>query len=65
MPVASAIFHKNLGHTLTNVDDVTQDQPNRRALRASVVTALAGSAPHHATSARTASSNTIRARSLR
>jgi hypothetical protein len=34
---------------LTNVDNVTQDQPNPRACSASVVTVFVGSAPHHAT----------------
>jgi len=41
---------------LTNVDNVTQDQPNPRAYSASVVTVFVGSAPHHATSTRTVSS---------
>jgi len=34
---------------LTNIDNVTQDQPNPRACSASVVTVFFGSAPHLAT----------------
>jgi hypothetical protein len=45
MHQASATFQEHQGLLLTNVDDVTQDQPNPRALRTSVRTALAGSAP--------------------
>jgi hypothetical protein len=41
---------------LTNVNNVTQDQPNPRALRTSVHTVLANAAPHHATTAQLVSS---------
>jgi hypothetical protein len=51
MRQASAPSKNTKAWALTNVDDVTQDQPNPRALRTSVRTALAGSAsrflPHH------------------
>jgi hypothetical protein len=46
MRQASATSKRTKACALTNVDNVTQDQPNLRALRTSVRPAFASTAPH-------------------